>query len=384
MTISNDFVPFCNDTANVESLGSYDTLAPAGNQTGIASSSFVNRALRQGTTIAALVAQFMMNQTQTSINDNYDESDTSISAQLYAQFVAATTNLPLVFSNLLSGSSATYAPPIYFFCSTFTTPPSAGATYTNNAVTFTVISSTTINGVPVTLMQATASFGAPTTSGTLTKTSGTGDATLTFYAFRSPLFLDIELKGGGGGGGGATSGSTSDNSVGGGGGEGAVASFSIINPSLSGYTYSVGVGGVANAGASGGAGGTTTFNSIAAGGGGGGLTNSITLTTAQTVTSCALCGTGGTATASATVRAVGGSVGGPGSSCTTIVVSGGVGGGQGGKLGGIVNTSGVANGTAAEANSGAGGSGGAICAASSSSVIGGVGAAGYIAAKANF
>jgi len=52
-----------------------------------------------------------------------------------------------------------------------------GATYTNNSVTFTVVA--TIVGATTLLMTST---GAPLTSGTLTKSSGTGDATITFSA----------------------------------------------------------------------------------------------------------------------------------------------------------------------------------------------------------
>lgn len=50
-----------------------------------------------------------------------------------------------------------------------------GATYTNNGVTFTVVS--TIAASTTLLMTGS---GAPTVSGTLTKTGGTGDATITF------------------------------------------------------------------------------------------------------------------------------------------------------------------------------------------------------------
>lgn len=53
----------------------------------------------------------------------------------------------------------------------------AGATYTNNGYTFTVL--TTIAGSAILSCSGT---GAPATSGTLTKASGTGDATITFSA----------------------------------------------------------------------------------------------------------------------------------------------------------------------------------------------------------
>lgn len=54
----------------------------------------------------------------------------------------------------------------------------AGATYTNNSVTFTVVETISAQ---TTLVTTAAS--APTASGTLTKASGTGDATITFSAF---------------------------------------------------------------------------------------------------------------------------------------------------------------------------------------------------------
>jgi hypothetical protein len=56
----------------------------------------------------------------------------------------------------------------------------AGATYTNNAHTFTVL-----NTISAQTTLVCSSTGDPTASGTLTKTSGTGDATITFSAFTS-------------------------------------------------------------------------------------------------------------------------------------------------------------------------------------------------------
>lgn len=55
----------------------------------------------------------------------------------------------------------------------------AGATYTNNGLTFTVVN-TISGGTSLTCTSAVA--GAPTANGTLTKASGTGDATITFSA----------------------------------------------------------------------------------------------------------------------------------------------------------------------------------------------------------
>lgn len=64
-----------------------------------------------------------------------------------------------------------------FTVSGVTVTPTAGATYTNNGVTFTV-KSTTISAGAGDIMTTCA--GAPLTSGTLTKVTGVGDATITF------------------------------------------------------------------------------------------------------------------------------------------------------------------------------------------------------------
>ena len=65
-----------------------------------------------------------------------------------------------------------------FTTSAITTAPTAGATYTNNGITFTVLQTMAASG---TVMVASG-IGAPAASGTLTKATGTGDATVTFSA----------------------------------------------------------------------------------------------------------------------------------------------------------------------------------------------------------
>lgn len=62
----------------------------------------------------------------------------------------------------------------------------AGATYTNNGHTFTVIS-TIVAGTTL----IASGNGAPSVSGTLTKTSGTGDATITFSSVSTPRSITI-------------------------------------------------------------------------------------------------------------------------------------------------------------------------------------------------
>jgi hypothetical protein len=133
-----------------------------------------------------------------------------------------------------------------------------GATYTNNGNTFTVLSTIAAG---TTLYTSGAS--APQASGTLTKSAGTGDATITFssaqgmatYALPtnpSPLFLKVSIVGGGAGG---TGSGTS---------AGTVPTAGL--PSLFGTALLVaGGGGVGSWGASGGAGGAATITAPAIG-----------------------------------------------------------------------------------------------------------------------
>lgn len=68
-----------------------------------------------------------------------------------------------------------------FTVSGITITPTAGATYTNNAITFTVVGFTGSAGTGYLFCTGS---GAPTSSGTLTKASGTGDSTITFSAYQ--------------------------------------------------------------------------------------------------------------------------------------------------------------------------------------------------------
>lgn len=71
-----------------------------------------------------------------------------------------------------------------FTVSGITTSPTVGATYTNNTVTFTVIA-TSLAGASGSIAGTILATGAsvPTSSGTLTKTGGTGDSTIAFTMF---------------------------------------------------------------------------------------------------------------------------------------------------------------------------------------------------------
>ena len=112
-----------------------------------------------------------------------------------------------------------------------------GATYTNNGMTLQVVRSITA-GTQLLLKANTA--GNPLASGTLTKASGTGDATITFTSFRAPIGSIVELIGGGGGGGGS---GTTSGAVGGAGGSSLFSTFaSAIGGSGGGWSGSGGSG----------------------------------------------------------------------------------------------------------------------------------------------
>lgn len=113
-----------------------------------------------------------------------------------------------------TSGSGTYNPTYLFLIATGSA--TAAATYTNNSVTFTV-TETIASG---TILAATGSS-IPSDSGTLTKTAGTGDATLTFSRYWSPVYLKVHVVGGGAGG----CGSADATSNGGLGGAGANTTF---------------------------------------------------------------------------------------------------------------------------------------------------------------
>lgn len=109
--------------------------------------------------------------------------------------------------SLKSGTSATQNEIFAFTVSSASA--TVGATYTNNSTTFTVYATVSSS----TLIYLSGS-GNPTASGTLTKTGGTGDSTITFSSFNAPLYAKLQIVGAGGGGGGGSS-NGSPGSVGG-------------------------------------------------------------------------------------------------------------------------------------------------------------------------
>lgn len=269
----------------------------------------------------------------------------------------------------------------------------AGATYTNNSQTFTVL--TTISGGTTLVCSGTNN---PTASGTLTKATGTGDATITFSSVTQAqswvvptgvTVIEAEAVGGGGGGGGGSNAGTS-----GGGGEGAVGTTKQIpvTPAAT-VTITVGVGGKGGLHGASGADGTTgsdttivsgattyTFRGgVFGGGGSGGGTGGGVPTSAAS----AQYGTAGFANGGNGHTAAGG-IGGDKARNSPYAVGGNAGTGQasGGGGGGGMGTGGTGGNGGATATVGAagslGGGGGGGGGNSATAADGGKGGDGYV------
>ena len=186
----NDFLPFCPTDTGTNLLSEADYTASAdrtsGNKPGIASSKLNNKAIRQATYIASQIAQLTSNITQTDVLDNATPS------QLLAQMMMAFMPLSPVATNHLSGTGNHL---LTYYFGTASANATAGATYTNNGSTYTVV--TTISAGQLLQMTGPA---APNLSGTLTRLSGTGDATIAFYAYRDAVSMRVRMVGGGAGG----------------------------------------------------------------------------------------------------------------------------------------------------------------------------------------
>lgn len=154
---------------------------------------------------------------------------------------AARTYIPPNIQKFLSGSG-TYTKAYAFVISSGSA--TAGATYTNNSNTYTVLN--TVSAQTLVYMSGTAD---PTSSGTLTKASGSGDSSLTFSENAKPVFLRVRMVGGGGGGGGSAT-------NGGGGSAGSTGGNTTFGTTL--LVANGGSGGQATGGA-GGTGGTASL-----------------------------------------------------------------------------------------------------------------------------
>lgn len=141
----------------------------------------------------------------------------------------------------------------YLFTISTSTTCAVGDTYTNNGNTYTVIYALSAQSGQVLFMSNSA---APLSSGTLTRATGAGTASVTFTANLalgtytvptgpSPLYLIVEVMGGGGGGGGSGTSGT---------GNGTAANSSAFGPYISGGGGPglIGSGGAAQGGGAGG------------------------------------------------------------------------------------------------------------------------------------
>ena len=233
--------------------------------------------------------------------------------------VWTTLSAPTVQRFTTTGTTTGY---LFFVSSANAT---VGATYTNNGVTFTVL-----NTIAAGTQLFTTSAGAPLASGTLTKASGTGDATITFsgdvaLATYTPTagtkFIKVALIGGGGGSGGNAAGGATCAAAGGGGG--GCTGLKWITSVAASYPYAIGLGGTAGTTtpSAGGAGGASYFGSnlmISTGGSGGGAGAT------QSLGADGIGGGGGTCTGSDQPVP-----GGPGGTGLVLTTTNGI-GGQGG------------------------------------------------------
>lgn len=365
---TNQILPFCGtDTGtNLPTQGDYlaDPNRSIGNSPGVASSKLNNKPARQATFIASQIAQYVSDKTGNDVLDD------GVTAKLLAVIKSAFTPLPPVFTRYTSGTgnhNSTY----YFFIASGNA--TAAATYTNNGFTYTVVTTIALG----TLLRVTGT-GVPAASGTLTKSAGTGDSTLTFYSVRAPVNLGVKLVGGGGGGAGS--------GVGGNGGAGGAGGNTTFGTAL--LTANGGAGGTGAGGQS--AGGTITVNSPAVntgsmdGSNGGGTQISSTnvyLSSTQAGVSFfggAGSGQGGGAGAAAKTNSGSGGAGG-GTSATTAYA--GASGAAGGFIdAAIPNPTTLTNGVFAYAV----GSAGTAGTAGTSGSAGGLGGAGVIITREDF
>ena len=132
-----------------------------------------------------------------AIVDQSSQNSTYI-AQNTASISAINSNISLLptIQRFTSGSGTYY--PTYAFIVAGTANVTAGATYTNNSVTFTALTTSSASGSVYFI-----GTGAPTSSGNLIKSSGTGDSVISFSSYKKPKHILVKMVGGGGGGAGA-------------------------------------------------------------------------------------------------------------------------------------------------------------------------------------
>lgn len=260
---TNNFLQFCptDSGTNLDSQSDYAVATDRtnGNQPGIARSKLVNKALRQANFITSQVAQYLANTLGVNVLDDADNT------KLQAQMNALLYPIAPAVQTFLTGSG-TWNKTYHFTITSGSA--TTGATYTNNSVTFTVVDTV----ASATVVRMTGS-GAPTlTGGTLTKSGGTGDSTLTFSSVRIPIYLRVRAVGGGGGGAGSGTGNT--------GGAGSDGSDTTLGGTVIVAGKGFGAPGTSGGAGTGGNGGTASITSAAKGivlgggvGGSGGFNN---------------------------------------------------------------------------------------------------------------
>lgn len=189
-------------------------LVPKGG-TGLITATAHGVLLGEGTSAFGISGTGTANQVFLSNGSSTDPSFKSlnIAANNTSNFYVA----PWLDSFTSTGSSTWNVPIVIFVSSANAT---VGAVYADaNSDTFTVLQ--TISSGTI-LYAKTFNVGFPNpTAGTLTKSSGTGDSTITYTSYRAPVYFEIVLVGGGGGG----SGSGLDSGTAGNGGTGANTTF---------------------------------------------------------------------------------------------------------------------------------------------------------------
>lgn len=246
-----------------------------------------------------------------------------------------------------------------------------GATYTHNSVTWTVVR--TVSSSNIVYMSGN---GTPLSSGTLTKSAGTGDSSIAFTEYRNSVYMNVILTGGGGGGGGAGGSATNGN-------DGADTTFTAN------LTAGKGLKGNGNAGGTGQGGSNsvsaTTGQQILknAPGGSGQFSGYATSATSTTSGLGGVSYWGGSAGNDKIAGANSGSGGGGGYNnglASSTGAYGGDGGGAGGTLEAVLSDSALA--TSYSYSVGAGGTGGS--GAGTGQTNGGHGAAGVIIVSEHF
>jgi len=315
---TSDFLPFATGAgSNVISQATYAALAAqqTGFQAGVANSAQLNKVWRQSSIMAAVLAQFIVNQTGQNAAD--DGTTATLIANLGSAVFAVAKTIgisavlnPINASTTLTAANMGQSIPIFGSGGVTITLPSVSATTAGQRLEFFNYSGGTAsvtcagadsfvvtNGSSQTTLVLSPgdtleleSLGASgiwyavggsaqfqysslfrkytagailnirrfTASGTYTPTPGT-------------LAVRVQLVGGGGGGGGSSATGSGQQSVGAGGAGGSYAE-SYITSAFSGVSMTIGAAGTAGAVAgSGGNGGTTSFGALlsAAGGGGG-------------------------------------------------------------------------------------------------------------------